>query len=441
VVKTLRQQGVVVQLLVGGEKSQGWKDLAAAPEEAAKNAIALMKKYDCGIEVDNEEADVDAAGVTKFIKLCYVGRPKGTYVSMDVSGTPTVPQRAVIQGAIDSLDWVNLMVSVPGYDQEKSVTYGHQYGIPFAKMTVAYYAGWSGLADNCNKMDTTLKGAALFKKYGLKGLSIWSVGGTSYYGCKTDSAPGFSQAVTALGAHPLADAASSISASTSAPPSPVTLLSPSAIRDAFPRLAPTPEPALSPGAAVSEMAYDKAYPANPVTTDGWIQASGSCFGHYFMDPEPEQPRGVIGCQYSAGTVWQPGDVCPQPNGTRTTCSDNMAKITKDDVDNLYTAAFNKKYWPTDQSYNYECGMCLEVRCDASRKSWSNDANCSTDGPTMKVKVVDKMMENQVQPGEDYLRNVDLNDNAFWRLIDSRSDAATKRWCVGSVPIEWRPVEC
>merc|ERR1711976_787045 len=48
-----------------------------------------------------------------------------------------------------------------------------------------------------------MAGLALFKKYGLKGLSIWAVGGMSYHNCKTDDAPGFSEAVQALGAHPL----------------------------------------------------------------------------------------------------------------------------------------------------------------------------------------------------------------------------------------------
>jgi len=180
----------------------------AERQPAATNAIALMKKYDCGIEVDNE-AGGDTAGLIKFIQLCYTGRPSGTHMSMDVAGTPSGTQRAVIKGAIDSLDWVNLMVSNPGYDQENSVKFGHQYGVPYEKLTVAYYAGtW---VDNCNKMDSgvggTKAGLALFKKYGLKGLSIWAVGGMSYHNCKTDDAPGFSEAVAALGAGPYAASA------------------------------------------------------------------------------------------------------------------------------------------------------------------------------------------------------------------------------------------
>lgn len=203
-VQSLRKQGVAVQLLVGGEVSAGWSDLEASPQEAAANAIALMKKHDCGIEVDNE-AGGNASGIVKFIQLCAAGKPNGTYMSMDVAGTPSGSQRATIKGAINSLDWVNMMVSNPGYDQENSVKFGNEFGVPFNKMTVAYYAGtW---VDNCNKMDSgvggTSAGLALFKKYGLKGLSIWAVGGMSYHNCKTDDAPGFSEAVRALGAHPL----------------------------------------------------------------------------------------------------------------------------------------------------------------------------------------------------------------------------------------------
>merc|ERR1711907_463362 len=127
---------------------------------------------------------------------------------MDVSGSPTGPQRAVIEGAIDNLEWVNLMVSNPGYGQEVSVNLAHQYGTPYEKITVAYYAGtW---VDNCNKIDSDRMGIELFKKYGLRGLSIWSVGGMSYHNCRTDDAPGFSEAVTALGAHPLSMPASSL---------------------------------------------------------------------------------------------------------------------------------------------------------------------------------------------------------------------------------------
>eukprot|EP00966_Prymnesium_polylepis_P130880 3026973-Prymnesium_polylepis.1 len=43
-VKTLRRQGVAVQLLVGGEVSRGWSALEANPKQAAAKAIELMKK-------------------------------------------------------------------------------------------------------------------------------------------------------------------------------------------------------------------------------------------------------------------------------------------------------------------------------------------------------------------------------------------------------------
>merc|ERR1712113_1162540 len=116
----------------------GWAQLQANPEKAAEKAISLMKKHDCGIEVDNE-AGGDTVGLIKFIQLCSSGKPNRTHISMDVAGTPTGAQRAVIKGGIDSLDWVNLMVSNPGCDQENSVKFGHQYGIPYNKITVAYY--------------------------------------------------------------------------------------------------------------------------------------------------------------------------------------------------------------------------------------------------------------------------------------------------------------
>ena len=67
---------------------------------------------------------------------------------MDVAGTPTGVQRGVIAGAIQWLDWVNSMVSAPAYDQGNSVHYSHVDGVPYDKITVAYYAGtW---VNNCN---------------------------------------------------------------------------------------------------------------------------------------------------------------------------------------------------------------------------------------------------------------------------------------------------
>jgi hypothetical protein len=108
-VRMLRRQGVAVQLLVGGEVSQGWSQLQANPEKAAANAITLMKKYDCGIELD-DEAGGNATALVKFLQLCAAGKPNGTHLSMDVAGTPSGVQRGVFQGAMDQLDWVNLMV-------------------------------------------------------------------------------------------------------------------------------------------------------------------------------------------------------------------------------------------------------------------------------------------------------------------------------------------
>ena len=92
------------------------------------------------------------------------------------------------------------MVSAPSYDQGNSVHFGHQDGIPYDKMTIAYYAGtW---VNNCNIVSsgpgTTGAGLALYQEYGLKGLSIWAVGGMSYVNCGTKSAPGFAEALQRL---------------------------------------------------------------------------------------------------------------------------------------------------------------------------------------------------------------------------------------------------
>lgn len=258
-VQVLRKQGVAVQLLVGGEISSGWNQLQANPEKAAANAIALMKKYDCGIEVDNESGG-DSAGLIKFIQLCSIGKPKGTFLSMDVGGTPTKSQRAVIMGAIASLDWVNMMVSNPGYDQENSVKFGHQFGVPYEKLTVAYYAGtW---VDNCNKMDSgvggTLAGLSLFKKYGLKGLSIWAVGGMSYHNCKTDDAPGFSEALVQL------DARNPLLPPFPTPTPPIPTPPPSPAPPSPPPTPPTPPtPAPSPVGSIRGF------------WDGWVGSSSS----------------------------------------------------------------------------------------------------------------------------------------------------------------------
>merc|ERR1719165_11 len=71
-------------------------------------------------------------------------------------------------------------------------------------MTVAYYAGtW---VDNCNSIGSGAgslgAGLDLYNKYGLKGLSIWAVGGASYSNCKTTDAPGFAQTLAKLTGSP-----------------------------------------------------------------------------------------------------------------------------------------------------------------------------------------------------------------------------------------------
>jgi hypothetical protein len=68
-------------------------------------------------------------------------------------------------------------VSAPAYDQSNSINFAHLDGLPYNKITVAYYAGtW---VNNCNVIGsgagTVGAGLALHQKYGLKGLSIWAV--------------------------------------------------------------------------------------------------------------------------------------------------------------------------------------------------------------------------------------------------------------------------
>lgn len=205
-VQVLRSQGVQVQLLIGGEYSKGWSDLQANPEKAATKANMLMRKYGVGIQVDNE-AGGDVEGTVRFIELVYASKPEVCHLSMDVAGTPTAFQRAVFSGVMDKLQFVNMMVSAPQYDQGNSVNFGMQYGIPPEKMTVAYYAGnW---VNNCNSMGSSDSfqnlgyGKTLVDKYGLKGLSVWAVGGASYANCPTGTAgpQGFAETMAALGAH------------------------------------------------------------------------------------------------------------------------------------------------------------------------------------------------------------------------------------------------
>jgi len=168
-----------------------------------------MKKYDVGIQIDSENGG-GADNIIEFIKLCYKGKPDGVYISMDVNGTPHSDQRAVIAGAIDYLQFVNMMVSSPAYDQANSVHFGHQFGVPYEKLTVAYYAAFQ--TGNCDQLgaegdvSTLGYGVSLKERLGLKGLSVWAVGGQSYAGCHggdsgSSGDPGFAQTMTALGAH------------------------------------------------------------------------------------------------------------------------------------------------------------------------------------------------------------------------------------------------
>jgi len=202
-VMSLRKQGVAVQLLVGGEISTGWSQLKSNPSAAANKAISLMNKYNCGLEIDDEEGG-NSDGLIKFIQLVANGKPSSVHLSIDVAGTPTSDQVAVTKGSLNYLEWVNLMVSNPGYDQSNSMNFAKADGIPTDKMLLAYYAGtW---VNNCNSIGSngspgdTARGLQLVQANSLKGLSIWAVGGASYGNCGTRDAPGFSQAKKMLGA-------------------------------------------------------------------------------------------------------------------------------------------------------------------------------------------------------------------------------------------------
>jgi hypothetical protein len=179
VVNELVSKKIIVQLLIGGETSTGWSDLASNPTTAITTAKKLMEKYKIGMEVDNESGS-GAEGVITFIEgLRETANKLGTYLSMDVAGTPTADQTAVIKGAINNLDWVNMMVSVPSYDQQNSITYGIKDGIPKNKLLIAFYGG--GYIDNCSTMgdETTIgtlaQGLKLKKDNDILGLSVWAI--------------------------------------------------------------------------------------------------------------------------------------------------------------------------------------------------------------------------------------------------------------------------
>jgi len=196
-VTTLRKQGVIVQLLVGGEISTGWSQLKGNPNAAATKALYLMKKYDCGLEIDDEEGG-GSDGLIKFIQILAQQKSSSVFISMDMNGTPSRDQVTVANATLDILSWIHLMVSNPGYDQENSMNFAKADGIPLGKMVLAYYAGtW---VNNCNSVGTTsnvgdtARGIQLVQQNNLKGLSIWAIGGASYGGCSTTDAPGFAQA-------------------------------------------------------------------------------------------------------------------------------------------------------------------------------------------------------------------------------------------------------
>jgi len=202
-VTSLRKQGITVQLLLGGEVANGWAQLKANPDAAATKALQIMKKYDCGLEVDDEEGG-GTAGLISFINKLAAGKPSSVYLSLDMNGTPSGDQVTVAKATMGSLSWIHLMVSNPGYDQSNSMNFAKADGIPTNKMVLAYYAGtW---VNNCNTVGTesnvgdTARGIQLVQQNGLKGLSIWAVGGASYGGCSTTEAPGFAQAKLKLNA-------------------------------------------------------------------------------------------------------------------------------------------------------------------------------------------------------------------------------------------------
>ena len=206
-ISSLRAQDIVVQLLIGGQISRGWAALQANPTQAATKAIELMIQHDIGIEIDNEEGG-DSSGIIKFIELIYeeinTRGEDSHHISMDINGTPTSEQVAVINACMKKIDWVNLMVSDPGYNQAYSVEYAYDAGVPVEKMIIGYYAGNDDVS-NCNTIGQvtnygdTAAGLELVERYNTRGLSIWAIGGASYYGCSNDNAPGFVEAMKALG--------------------------------------------------------------------------------------------------------------------------------------------------------------------------------------------------------------------------------------------------
>lgn len=204
----------------------------------------------------------------------------------------------------------------------------------------------------------------------------------------------------------------------------------------------------SKGDAVNSTTHKPTSSPNPKNSDGWIKATASCYGHY----DWVENAGAMGCQYKVSKEVltplpvgsnckgaAPGSKTKNRNYANTTCiigdigTNPPNKITQTDLKSGYVGAFNQKYWDP-QNYKSECGKCLEVKCDPTRIQFPSGQPCNQEAGTIKLKVVDKMEENQVQGHEDYLRNVDINDFAFVKLSKDTG-------CNGSIPILWKPVNC
>ena len=180
--------------------------------------------------------------------------------------------------------------------------------------------------------------------------------------------------------------------------------------------------------------------------DGWIKSSASCYGHYDWIEYNDVPQ-AMGCEYNTGSDPIPqGDPqnCTEGvktglpyNYAQTTCSSSSfpsgSTITKQDLATGDVAAFNHVHW-SSTTYNEECGKCVEVKCDPGRFPSGTQEQTCTGKDTIKLKIVDKMGETTLGANEDYLRNIDINDNAFVKLTGQKT-------CSASVPIMWRPASC
>merc|ERR1719265_2160195 len=97
-------------------------------------------------------------------------------------------------------------------------------------------------------MSTLGYGVSLKDRFGLKGLSLWAVGGQSYAGCHggdegSTGDPGFAQTMEALGAHTEhASTTTAAPAPSPVPPSPTPSPSPGPAPTPVPTPPPTPPP-------------------------------------------------------------------------------------------------------------------------------------------------------------------------------------------------------